>query len=92
MEVSFLALKAIIVLSVVLLIIYASLKLLQRYSKFGYTTNSDKDNSNSLRLENIAYIDEHTKVVSIKYSKHNRYLIAISKGGALLIDKIVDEE
>jgi hypothetical protein len=41
----------------------------------------------SLKIENIVYIDEGTKIVNISNNNGSHYVIAVSKHNSFLIDK-----
>lgn len=85
--------KAIISLSIVVGILYIILKLIQKYTSFGYKIHSKLANSDGLKLENIVYIDESTKVVTI--SAHNssrKYILAIGQNSLTVVDKIITSE
>ena len=78
-------LKAVFVLIIVIALLYGSLKLLQKYSKFG---SNGGYQSGSVRIENVLYLDEATKVVTLQSSLGGKYIIASGKNNMILLDKI----
>lgn len=91
MEISII-IKAIISLGLVFLVMYAALKLLQKYTKFGYNAGLEKNPARNLILENVVYVDESTKIVTMTYSKERKYILGISKGNLVVIDKITENQ
>lgn len=75
--------KVIISLIFVIIIMYLTLKTMQKYTKFG---KHQGDPLTSIKIENITYIDENTKIVHISQNKAN-YVLAINKNNIVLIDK-----
>ena len=90
MEISII-IKAIISLGLVFLVMYAALKLLQKYTKFGYNAGLEKNPARNI-LENVVYVDESTKIVTMTYSKERKYILGISKGNLVVIDKITENQ
>jgi hypothetical protein len=75
--------KVILSLIFVIAIMYLTLKMMQKYTKFGQCQGSSLT---SIKVENITYIDENNKIVHISQNKAN-YVLAINKNNILLIDK-----
>lgn len=88
---SFLVIKAVISLAAVILIMLFVLKLIQKYTSIGYKLNSVNEKSDGLKIENIVYIDELTKIITLKNTSGNGYIIAVSKNNVTLIDKISND-
>lgn len=84
--------KAVISLLFVVALLYAALKIVQKYTNFGYKLSNKIANSDSLKLENIVYIDESTKVVTVTGYGNKRYIIGVGKNNITLIDKINDTQ
>lgn len=84
--------KAIISLGLVFLSMYVVLKVLQKYTKFGYNAGMKGKDGGNLILENVVYVDESTKIVTMTYSKKNKYILAINKGGLVVVDKIIENQ
>lgn len=84
--------KAIVSLSVVVGILYLTLKLVQKYTSFGYKLSNKLANSDGLKLENIVYIDESTKVVTISSHNSRKYILAIGQNSLTVVDKIITSE
>jgi len=78
--------KALFALGVVLGFMYLVLKIVQRYTKFG-TGIKSSGKTGGLKIENIVYIDEGTKIVTISNDNESQYIIAVSKQNSFLIDK-----
>jgi hypothetical protein len=78
--------KALISLGAVFLTMYIVLKILQKYSNVG-THSKLSAKGSSLKIENIVYIDESTKVVNISNKSGSNYIIAVGKNNSFLIDK-----
>ncbi len=76
-------LKVLFSLIIVIFIMYGTLKLVQRYTRFGVRT---KNVHSGLSIEGIIYIDESNKVVSLRRLQ-TYYLLAINKHKLVLIDK-----
>jgi|GEM_PF-1558012 hypothetical protein len=86
--------KALISLGAVFLAMYIVLKILQKYSNVGSHSKLSAKGS-GLKIENIVYIDESTKVVNISNKSGSHYILAVSKNNSFLIDKyktLTDEE
>ena len=86
--------KALISLGAVFLAMYIVLKILQKYSNVGSHSKLSSKGS-GLKIENIVYIDESTKVVNISNKSGSHYILAVSKNNSFLIDKyktLTDEE
>lgn len=82
-------LKAILSLATVVGVLYLTLKIIQKYTSFGYRANNKLMNSDSLKLENIVYIDESTKVVTISAANSRKYILAIGQNNLTVVDKII---
>lgn len=77
--------KTLFALGFVLSILFIMLKLLQKYTRFGLRSKlAGKD---GLKIENIVYIDEATKIINISNSTGFNYIVAIGKQNSFLIDK-----
>lgn len=90
MEITLIA-KAVISLSIILIGLYFILKIVQKYTSFGYKFSGDSGNSVGLKLENVVYIDENTKLVTVKShheKKTTKYILAVGKNDTLLVDKL----
>jgi hypothetical protein len=71
---------------------YAVLKIIQRYSNIG-TGAKGSSRGTGLKIENIVYIDEGTKVVNISNKSGSNYVIAVAKNNSFLVDKYeIDKE
>ncbi|RTK92935.1 MAG: hypothetical protein EKK61_02075 [Rickettsiales bacterium] len=77
--------KALLSLGIVFLAMYFILKLVQKYTKFGFRENSKI--VGSLKIENVVYVDENTKIINISNNNGYSYVIAINKNNTFLIDK-----
>jgi hypothetical protein len=75
--------KVVLSLIFVIVLMYLILKIIQKYTKFGTQRG---DPLTSIKIENIAYIDENTKIVHISQNKAS-YVLAINKNNIVLIDK-----
>ena len=84
--------KAVFSLALVVGILYAALKLIQKYTSFGYKLNNKLASSDGLKLENIVYIDESTKVVTISATGNKKYILAIGQNNLTVVDKINTKE
>ncbi len=78
--------KALFALGIVLGSMYIVLKVVQKYTKFGAGAKS-AGKTGCLKIENIVYIDEGTKIVNISNTTGVHYIIAVSKQNSFLIDK-----
>tara|TARA_B110000503_G_scaffold141101_1_gene233680 strand:- start:4995 stop:5276 length:282 start_codon:yes stop_codon:yes gene_type:complete len=78
--------KALISLGAVFLTMYIVLKILQKYSNIGSHSKLSAKGS-GLKIENIVYIDESTKVVNISNKLGSHYILAVGKNNSFLIDK-----
>ena len=78
--------KALISLGAVFLAMYIVLKILQKYSNVGSHSKLSAKGS-GLKIENIVYIDEGTKVVNISNKSGSNYVIAFGKHNSFLVDK-----
>jgi hypothetical protein len=78
--------KALISLGAVFLTMYIVLKILQKYSNIGSHSKLSAKGS-GLKIENIVYIDESTKVVNISNKLGSNYILAVGKNNSFLIDK-----
>ena len=76
--------KALLSLGLVFAAMYLLLKIIQRYSNIGSKRGSK---GNNLKIENIVYIDETTKVVDISSASGSNYVIAIAKDNSFLVEK-----
>lgn len=78
--------KTILYLSFVLGAVYLLLKIVQKYSKFGsWGAKSGKESG--IKIDNVLYIDEGTKIISLSNSNGSSYVIAVGRHNSLLIDK-----
>ena len=77
--------KALFSLGIVFLVMYIILKLVQKYTKFGFRENLNS--VNSLKVENVVYVDENTKIINISNNNGYSYVIAVNKNNSFLIDK-----
>lgn len=75
--------KVFLSLLLVIALMYAVLKLVQKYSKFGLRLNSS---TTGLKIEGILYIDESTRIVSLQRSGIN-YILAVNKNNTTVIDR-----
>ncbi len=82
-------LKTLFSLVIVFIIFYGLLKITQKYTKFGHSTGSNIK-GNGLKIENIVYIDETMKLVTVGDKIGNSYVIAVGKNNSFLIDKHKD--
>ncbi len=87
MELSILG-PVILSLSFVIFCLYAILRIFQKFTKFGAKRIG---NPNSLKINDIVYVDNNTKIVLISQRNIN-YAIAIGKNNLILIDKYESEE
>ena len=78
--------KTIISLGLVLIVMYVALKAMQKYSNIGIG-NKPHSKGTGLKIENILYIDENTKIVNINNKSGSNYVIAVGKNNLFLIDK-----
>ncbi|MFK7973761.1 MAG: hypothetical protein AB8B66_02710 [Rickettsiaceae bacterium] len=78
--------KALLALGVVFTIMYVGLKIIQRYTQFG-TGIKANNKTIGLVIENIVYIDENTKIVSISNKNGFHYVISVGRNHSFLIDK-----
>ncbi len=84
--------KALLSLGVVFTVMYVILKIIQRYSNIG-TGAKGSSRGTGLKIENIVYIDEGTKVVNISNKSGSNYVIAVAKNNSFLVDKYeIDKE
>ena len=84
--------KALLSLGVVFAAMYVILKVMQRYSNVG-TGAKRSSKGAGLKIENIVYIDEGTKVVNISNKSGSNYVIAVGKNNSFLVDKYkIDKE
>lgn len=65
---------------------YFILKVIQRYSNVG-TGAKRLSKGTGLKIGNIVYIDEGTKVVNISNKSGSNYVIAVEKNNSFLVDK-----
>ena len=79
-------LKTLFSLGVVFAVLYVLLKITQKYTRLGHSTNLHVK-GNGLKIENIVYIDETMKIVNITDRIGNTYIIAVVKNNSFLIDK-----
>lgn len=77
--------KALFALCIVLGSMFIVLKVIQRYTRFG--TGAKLAGKDGLKIENIVYIDEGTKIVNISNKAGFNYIIAVGKQNSFLIDK-----
>ncbi len=78
--------KALFSLGVVFSVMYVALKIIQKYSNIGSGSKTHGRGS-GLKIENIVYIDEGTKVVNISNKSGSNYVIAVGKHNSFLIEK-----
>ena len=84
--------KALLSLGVVFAAMYVILKVMQRYSNVG-TGAKRSSKGTGLKIKNIVYIDEGTKVVNISNKSGSNYVIAVGKNNSFLVDKYkIDKE
>jgi len=84
--------KALLSLGAVFAVMYVVLKIIQRYSNIG-TGAKGNSRGSSLKIENIVYIDEGTKIVNISNKSGSNYVIAVAKNNSFLVDKYeIDKE
>ena len=84
--------KALLSLGLVFTAMYVILKIIQRYSNVG-TGARRSSKGTGLKIENIVYIDEGTKVVNISNKSGSNYVIAVGKNNSFLVDKYrIDKE
>lgn len=84
--------KALLSLGLVFASMYFILKVMQKYTNVG-TDAKRSSKGTGLKIENIVYIDEGTKVVNISNKSGSNYVIAVGKNNSFLIDKYkVDKE
>lgn len=81
-------LKVITSLLFVVFLMYAILKLVQKYSKFGSKLGSS---SLGLKIEGVLYVDENTKIVCLQRAGNN-YILAVNKNNTTVIDKYEAEK
>ena len=81
-------LKVILSLLLVIGLMYAILKIIQKYSKFGFKLSSSPS---SIKLEGTLYIDENTKIVCLQRSGIS-YILAVNKNNTTVIDKYETEK
>lgn len=75
--------KVISSLIIVIALMYSILKIIQKYSKFGTRINS---NTVGLKIDNILYIDENAKIITLLRAS-TTYILAVGKHGITIIDK-----
>lgn len=80
--------KALIALSAILGLIYFVSKLLQRYGKLSSKLCNLQKN---MKIDGVLYIDNNTKVVTIRHSKMS-YVLAIAKNNIVIIDKYIEHD
>jgi hypothetical protein len=78
--------KALLSLGLVFAAMYFILKVMQKYSNVG-TGAKRSSKGTGLKIENIVYIDEGTKVVNISNKSGSNYVIAVGKNNSFLVDK-----
>ena len=78
--------KVIISLLFVVVLMYCTLRIIQKYSKIGKLSNLT---NGGIKIESVLYVDENAKVVNLRQSKMN-YILAIGKNNIVLIDKYAD--
>jgi hypothetical protein len=79
-------LKALVSLGIVFAIMFVLLKILQKSTRFGIKAKGTAG-INSLKIGNIVYIDEDTKIVNVISETGNNYVLAVGKNNMLLLDK-----
>lgn len=80
--------KAIAILILIIILLYFSTKLVQKYSSKFISTTFGK--SKNLKLIEIFYIDSANKVVSLKHY-NTSYLILLNRNNNLLLNKYEDK-
>lgn len=78
--------QAIASLGAVFVIMFLVLKIMQKYSNIG-TRGGRNSTGTGLKIENIVYIDEDTKIVNINNESRANYIIAVNKNNSFLVDK-----
>jgi hypothetical protein len=73
-------------LGAVFVAMYLILKIIQKYTKFGLG-NKSNTKTGGLKIENIVYIDDMNKIVSLSNKNGLNYLVAFGKNNSFLIDK-----
>lgn len=76
------AIKAFVSLLLMIGILYAILKLLQKYTKVG----NGASGANGMKIDGLVYLDDNCKIVNLTHGSMG-YLILVSKSGSLLLDK-----
>lgn len=74
--------KATFGLIFVVLLIYATIKVLNKYIKYG----PNAKNSSNIKIDSVFFIDHQNKIVNID-SNNQSYLILVSPNGNLLLNK-----
>lgn len=77
--------KALFALGLVFTAMYIILKLVQKYTRFGY--GQTINGKNNLKIENVVYVDESNKIVNISNNNGYNYVIAFGRSNSFLIDK-----
>jgi len=75
--------KVVFSLIFVIFAMYLILRVMQKYTKFGTKLGNPLT---SIKIENVTYIDENTKIVHVSQAKAS-YILAINKNNIVLIDK-----
>ena len=83
--------KALLSLGVVFVIMYLILKIAQKYTNIGSTSGA-KAGASSLKIENVVYIDQNNKVVTISNELGSNYVLAIGKHNSFLIEKYTKDK
>lgn len=83
--------KALFSLGIVFATMYVLLKVIQKYSNIGSRSKLDS-RGNGLKIENIVYIDEGTKIVDISSKSGSNYVIAVGKHNSFLIEKYENQK
>ena len=79
-------LKSLGSLVLVIGLLYVSLKLIQRYTKFGSYSYAHGIKPSSISIKSIAYIDPGSKLVNFECNNKN-YIVLIGKNTNILLDK-----
>ena len=83
--------KTLFSLGIVFATMYILLRIVQKYSNIGSRSKSGSRGS-GLKIENIVYIDEGTKVVDISSKSGSNYVIAVGKHNSFLIEKYENQK
>lgn len=84
-------LKALLSLGLVFALMYGVLRIIRKYTVLGFK-NNENNKTCGLKIENLVYIDENTKIVNIGNANGTRYIIAVGKNNSFLIDKYTTDK